>query len=73
MMKITGCPICEKDFMHDKMDYHLRVNLNNTDGYSIQDDIWPSRRWNEDKTDYIDLSGEITICQECYEKKTYKK
>lgn len=26
--------------------------------YSIQDDVWPSRYWNKDKTDYIDLSGE---------------
>lgn len=25
--------------------------------YPIQDDIWPSRRWNEARTDYIDLSG----------------
>lgn len=25
--------------------------------YPIQDDIWPSRRWNLDHTDYIDLSG----------------
>ena len=25
--------------------------------YYIRDDIWPSRLWNKDKTDYIDLSG----------------
>ena len=25
--------------------------------YPIQDDIWPSRRWNLSKTDYCDLSG----------------
>ena len=25
--------------------------------YPIQDDIWPSRRWNQEMTDYIDLSG----------------
>lgn len=25
--------------------------------YPIQDDIWPSRRWNKEMTDYIDLSG----------------
>ena len=24
--------------------------------YPIQDDTWKSRRWNADKTDYIDLS-----------------
>lgn len=27
--------------------------------YPIQDDIWPSRRWNQDHTDYIDLSGNV--------------
>jgi hypothetical protein len=25
--------------------------------YPNQDDQWPSRRWNQDYTDYIDLSG----------------
>ena len=25
--------------------------------YPIQDDVWPSRRWNEEGTDYCDLSG----------------
>ena len=25
--------------------------------YPIQDDIWASRRWNLDHTDYCDLSG----------------
>lgn len=25
--------------------------------YPIQDDIWASRRWNKEMTDYIDLSG----------------
>ena len=25
--------------------------------YPIQDDTWPSRRWNRDMTDYEDLSG----------------
>ena len=25
--------------------------------YSVRDDIWPSRLWTKDKTDYIDLSG----------------
>lgn len=25
--------------------------------YHIQDDDWPSRYWNSDKTGYIDLSG----------------
>ena len=25
--------------------------------YPVIDDIWPSRRWKLDKSDYIDLSG----------------
>lgn len=25
--------------------------------FCIQDDIWPSRKWNKEHTDYIDLSG----------------
>ena len=25
--------------------------------YPIQDDMWPSRRWNEEMTEYADLSG----------------
>lgn len=25
--------------------------------YPIQDDIWPSRRWKSDMSDYVDLSG----------------
>jgi len=25
--------------------------------YPIQDDTWPSRRWNKERTEYIDLSG----------------
>lgn len=26
--------------------------------YPIQDETWPSRRWNKERTDYVDLSGE---------------
>lgn len=26
--------------------------------YPIQDEIWASRRWNKERTEYIDLSGE---------------
>ena len=25
--------------------------------YPVQDTVWPSRKWNESMTDYIDLSG----------------
>ena len=28
-----------------------------TDEYTEVDDTWPSRRWNKDRSDYIDLSG----------------
>jgi hypothetical protein len=30
-----------------------------SEDYPIRDDVWPSRRWNTDRTDYIDLSGQI--------------
>lgn len=30
----------------------------NHNAFPIQDDTWPSRKWNTNKTDYIDLSGE---------------
>lgn len=33
------------------------VKSENQEDYPIQDEIWPSRRWNKDRTDYIDLSG----------------
>ena len=26
--------------------------------YPIKDDIWASRRWNKERTEYVDLSGE---------------
>ncbi len=29
--------------------------------YPIQDDIWPSRRWNKARTEYIDLSGTTPV------------
>jgi len=28
-----------------------------TDNFPVQDDTWPSRRWNVEMTDYMDLSG----------------
>jgi hypothetical protein len=35
--------------------------------YPIQDDVWASRRWNKDRTDYEDLSGtdQDLIAEEC--------
>jgi len=33
--------------------------------YPLQDDIWPSRRWNKEMTDYVDLSGhESTLLED---------
>lgn len=29
--------------------------------YPIHDDIWPSRRWNKEGTEYIDISGDTPI------------
>lgn len=31
--------------------------------YPLQDDTWPSRRWNEDMTDYVDLSGDADMIE----------
>ena len=40
--------------------------------YPIQDETWSSRRWNKERTDYVDLSGETTvICQDCDYVETY--
>ena len=38
--------------------------------YPVQDDQWPSRRWNKEHTDYIDLSGnpDQTLCKACGKK-----
>jgi len=34
--------------------------------YPLKDDVWNSRYWNLDKTDYTDLSGEVFIvCHDC--------
>jgi hypothetical protein len=77
-MKINSdCPICKKDFSHDPdHDTHLCVDLNNKDNilkdYPVQDSIWASRRRSKDNyADYIDLSGGIVICQDCYKKRCY--
>lgn len=77
MKIITDCPLCHKDFMYDPNHDNLKVDLNNTDeiykDYPIKDDTWASRRWNKDKTDFIDLSGGIVICQDCHEKRVNSK
>jgi hypothetical protein len=40
--------------------------------YPIQDNTWLSRRWNEEMTDYEDLSGEYdVICQDCHLKEKW--
>lgn len=33
------------------------VNLIMKIKYPIKDQVWPSRRWNLNRSDYIDLSG----------------
>jgi hypothetical protein len=35
----------------------IDVNADIKINYPLQDDYWPSRRWNNDGTDYIDMSG----------------
>jgi len=69
---IDICTRCGKDFMYHESDYHLRRNLKVNDvilkDYPIQDETWKSRRWNNDRTEYADLSGGFDIiCQDCDE------
>lgn len=70
MHVIAMCPRCKKDFMYHTMDTNLfrktDDNIRIKKEYPIQDEVWPSRRWNKDKTEYKDLScGYIVICQDC--------
>lgn len=53
------------------IEVYFKVDLNGPEmiKYPIQDDIWPSRRWNREKTESIDLSGHNIICQSCYSKR----
>jgi hypothetical protein len=39
------------------VNYKVMTNEQIIKEYPIQDEIWPSRRWNTDKTDYVDMSG----------------
>ena len=43
----------------NKMAYKIKDMTNEEliKEYPIQDDIWASRRWNNEMTDYVDLSG----------------
>lgn len=47
-----------KDMLDGLWQIHQDLNIQM---YPIIDDIWPSRRWNLDKTDYIDLSSGMEI------------
>lgn len=38
-------------------EFNGRFKIFEQTNYPIQDDIWASRRWNKDRTEYIDLSG----------------
>jgi hypothetical protein len=78
MSEINNCPTCEKLFKFDSIeDSHLRVDLNNPDNflaeYPIQDDVWPSRLWNKNKTEHVDLGGNIPICEACYVDRIFSK
>lgn len=43
----------------NKMSYKIKDMTNEEliKEYPIQDDIWASRKWNKEMTDYVDLSG----------------
>ena len=53
------------DHFHIESPENAQIKLD----YPIQDDIWPSRRWNAEQTNYQDMSGggDSYICQGCYE------
>lgn len=61
---INGQEIIFTGTYEECCDYHLKCVTaihkaeQEISEYSIQDDVWPSRKWNKDRTDYIDLSGE---------------
>jgi len=78
MSEVINCTICEKLFKFDSVkDSHLKVDLNNPDNFlsefPIQDDTWPSRLWNKNRTEYVDLSGSNPICESCYVKRIFSK
>lgn len=41
-------------------EFNSRFKIFEQTDFPIQDDIWASRRWNKERTDYIDLSGHTT-------------
>jgi uncharacterized protein YbaR (Trm112 family) len=45
------------DFILAEREQEELINAELKERYPIQDDTWPSRRWNADHTDYVDLSG----------------
>ncbi len=49
-----NCLACVKARKHYLRHKKLRKIF---EDYPFLDDIWPSRRWNKEHTDYIDLSG----------------
>jgi hypothetical protein len=72
-MKVTTeCNNCKQDFLYDPSQESHLVTDNNSPvdlmEYPIQDEVWPSRRWNVEHTEYIDLSGPVVVCQDCYGK-----
>lgn len=78
MSEVINCSICSKLFSFDSVkDSHLNVDLNNETNilseYPVQDEMWPSRRWDKNKKEYIDLSGNSPICESCYVKRIFSK
>jgi hypothetical protein len=43
---------------HDGLSEIEKTNRRLEREYPIQDDVWPSRRWKEDLSDFVDLSGD---------------
>jgi hypothetical protein len=66
------CRECNKTFDFNETDVHLKRDMISNEEimkeYPIQDDTWPSRRWNISKTDHCDLSGGFeVVCGDCHE------
>ena len=65
-----NCPICNKEFEYNEItDSYLIIPLDYFEEYPVQDDIWASRKWNIEHTDYNDISAPNHICHSCYDKR----
>jgi hypothetical protein len=73
MFIITNCPECDEDFMYhisekESLTKYSDDNKKLEEEYPVHDIVWPSRRWNNNMTEHIDLNGGIIVCQECIKK-----